>query len=82
MKSFAGILGMAKYIQSHAIAPEWNARVVAAGFAPPLDGITEVWTGGAQDPASDDAIAKAAMALVDDERRFVEMDASRCFLTK
>jgi uncharacterized protein (TIGR02118 family) len=80
--SFAGILGMAKYIQSHTIAPEWNARVVAAGFAPPLDGITEVWTGGAQDPASNDAIAKAAMALVEDERRFVEMGASRCFLTK
>jgi len=80
--SFAGILGMAKYIQSHTIAPEWNARVVAAGFATPLDGITEVWTGGAQDPASDDVTAKAAMALVEDERRFVEMGASRCFLTK
>jgi hypothetical protein len=64
-------------IQSHTIAPEWNARVVAAGFTPPLDGITEVWTGGAQDPASDDATAKAAMALVEDERRFVEMGASR-----
>jgi uncharacterized protein (TIGR02118 family) len=80
--SFAGILGMAKYIQSHTIAPEWNAGVVAAGFAPPLDGITEVWTGGPQDAASGDATAKAAMALVEDERRFVEMGASRCFLTK
>ena len=66
VKSFAGILGMAKYVQSHAIAPEWNARVVTAGFAPPLDGITEVWTGGARDTASDDDTAKAAMALVED----------------
>jgi hypothetical protein len=41
-----------------------------------------VWTGGARDPASDDATAKAAMALVEDERRFVEMGALRCFLTK
>lgn len=82
VKSFAGILGMAKYVQSHTIAPEWNARVTAAGFAPPLDGITEVWTGGAQDPSSAEAQAKASMALVEDERRFVEMGASRCFLTK
>ena len=34
---------------------------------------------GARDPASDNDTAKAAMALVEDERRFVEMGASRCF---
>ena len=83
VKSFAGTLGMAKYIQSHTIVPEWNARVTAAGFAAPLDGITEVWTGGAVDAsATPDDQAKAGMALVEDERRFVEMGASRCFMTK
>jgi hypothetical protein len=83
VKSFAATAGMAKYIQSHTIAPEWNARVLAAGFAPPLDGITEVWTGGERDPkATADDVARVGPVLVEDERRFVEMGASRCFLTK
>ncbi len=81
--SFAELLQMRKYVQSHTIAPEWNARVHAAGFAAPLDGITEVWTGPGTAPVADpDAAARAGMALVEDERRFVEMGASRCFMTK
>ena len=84
--SFAGLLGMSKYVQSHTTAHEINARSQAAiGFAPPLDGITEVWVpslaefekGGATE-----AERSASMALVEDERRFVEMGASRCFLTR
>jgi len=81
VKSFSELLNMQKYVQSHTIAPDWNARVTAAGFAPPLDGITEVWSSFGQ--ANDNPEApKAGMALVEDERRFVEMGASRCFLTR
>jgi hypothetical protein len=84
--SFAGILNMAKYVQSHTIEPETNATFQAGkGYAPPLDGVTEVWIpslrvleqgGGTQ------AERDASMALVIDERRFVEMGQSRCFLTR
>ena len=35
---------MARYIQSHTIAPEINKGFVQSrGLAEPLDGITEVW---------------------------------------
>ncbi len=84
--SFAKDVRAAKYIQSHTIAPEFNAAVVKSrGFAKPLDGITEVWwksiddlTAGSATPAAAQAYAK----LIEDERRFVEMSRSRCFLTK
>ena len=84
--SHARILNMAKYVQSHTIEPETNARFQAGkGYRPPLDGITEVWIpslavleqGGATQAERD-----ASMALVVDERRFVEMGESRCFLTR
>ena len=84
--SFAKVLNMVKYVQSHTIEPDMNARFETTnGYRPPLDGITEVWIpslrvleqGGATQAERD-----ASMALVVDERRFVEMGQSRCFLTR
>ena len=85
--SFAQATRGARYIQSHTIAPEINAGFVAGrGFAEPLDGITEVWINslaelerGSDDPEAGRA---ASAAMVEDERRFVQMDRSRCFLTR
>src|SRR5262245_56149414 len=48
--SFAGPLRMAKYVQSHTIAPETNAAFrTSRNFEAPLDGITEVWVNAGQD---------------------------------
>lgn len=82
--SFAGPLRMAKYVQSHAIAPEINAGMQAGrNYEPPLDGITEVWVNSLEEMAAGgEGAAEAAMALVEDERRFVQMDRSRLFLTR
>ncbi len=83
VKSFAEVLRMARYVQSHTIDPELNGA--ARGFQPPLDGITEVWVGGLADlggGGQTEEAPRAAAALVEDERRFVQMDASRCFLTR
>jgi hypothetical protein len=84
--SFAKDLRMARYIQSHAIAPEINQGFVAArGLAEPLDGITEVWTRSTADAdtgGATEGARRAGPALVEDERRFVEMGRSRCFFTK
>ena len=83
--SFARASGMCRYVQSHTIAPEINAGFAAArGLAEPLDGITEVWfpqlgAQGRGDPAD---AQRAGPALVEDERRFVEMGKSRCFFTR
>lgn len=77
---------MAKYVQSHAIAPEaseaWRA---SRNYAAPFDGLTEVWLNSLEDlrrGVETDAGRAAAAALLEDERRFVQMDRSRCFLTR
>lgn len=82
--SFAGPLKMAKYVQNHAIAPEVNAGIQAGrNYEPPLDGITEVWVNSLEEMAGGGEAAQAAgAALVEDERRFVQMDRSRLFLTR
>jgi hypothetical protein len=83
---YALAANMARYVQSHTIAPELNQAIGAGrGLAAPLDGITEVWTprDASRDPAAggDDA-RQAGPVLVEDERRFVDMSRSRCFLTR
>lgn len=82
--SFAGPLSMAKYVQSHAVAPDVNAGIQAGrNYEPPLDGITEVWVNSLEEMgAGGDAARDAGAALVEDERRFVQMDKSRLFLTR
>jgi hypothetical protein len=82
--SFAGPLRMAKYVQSHAIAPEVNAGLQAGrSYEPPLDGVTEVWVNALAEMGSGGhAAGDAGAALVEDERRFVQMDKSRLFLTR
>jgi hypothetical protein len=83
--SFARTLNMAKYVQSHTIESDTNARFEAGkGYKPPLDGITEVWIPSLEilEKGGGRAERDASMALVVDERRFVEMGQSRCFLTR
>lgn len=84
--SFGRDLRMARYIQSHTIAPEVNQGFVASrGLAEPLDGITEVWIRSmaeADAGGATEAGRRGGAALVEDERRFVEMGRSRCFFTK
>jgi uncharacterized protein (TIGR02118 family) len=84
--SFAKTMHAAKYIQSHTIAPEFNANLAATrGFGKPLDGITEVWWPSMNDMQAGSATPegqRVGTKLVEDERRFVEMSRSRCFLTR
>ncbi len=82
--SFAQATRAARYIQSHTIAPEINAGFVASrGFAQPLDGITEVWIRG-EDMGVDggEKAREGGRAMLEDEKRFVEMGRSRCFFTR
>lgn len=84
--SFAEPSRMAKYVQSHTIAPELNAGFQASrNYEPALDGITEVWVNSLADleaSGATEAGRRAGVTLVADERRFVQMEASRCFLTR
>lgn len=81
--SHAGTLNMAKYVQSHAIAPDVNAAIQAGrSYEPPLDGITEVWIDTRRETRAGGDAQAASAALVEDERRFVQMDRSRLFMTR
>ncbi len=82
--STARTLDMTRYIQSHTLAPDLNAAMAASrGLAEPLDGITEVWSEpGHSFDADPDERRRAGEILVEDERRFVQMDRSRCFFTR
>ena len=66
------------------IAPEINAALQAGrNYEAPLDGLTEVWVDPeAPGTANADEARAAAAALVEDERRFVQMDRSRLFMTR
>lgn len=80
---FADVSNLAKYVQSHTIAPEVNAGIVQTrGVLPPLDGITEVWVADPAASKDTEEARKAGEAMITDERRFVEMGKSRCFMTK
>ncbi len=84
VSSFARSNRMARYIQSHTTAPEINQMIgTSRGLAAPLDGITEVWIKPGDAPSPDpDAARRSGPALIEDERRFVEMGRSRCFITR
>lgn len=84
--SFADTLLMARYVQSHTVEDDLNeAFRQGRGLQPALDGITEVWLASLADleaSGETDAQRAASHALVEDERRFVDMGRSRCFLTR
>ncbi|MFN9926413.1 MAG: EthD domain-containing protein [Phenylobacterium sp.] len=85
VKSFAEPLRMARYVQSHTIPGLGDGAPNPRGFEPALDGITEVWVNSLADlegSGATEAGRRGGAALVEDERRFVQMDASRCFLTR
>ncbi len=77
---------MRKYVQSHAIAPDFNAKIRSEmGSAELLTGITEVWLDSIEDlqrAFEAEAGRKAGQLILEDEKRFVNMAQSCCFLTK
>lgn len=77
---------MRKYIQSHAVAPDFNAQLQSGrGLTAPLTGITEVWLDSIDDlqrAFETEEGRNAGQIMLEDEKRFVSLPQSRCFLTK
>lgn len=86
VRSFAEVTGAKKYIQSHTIEPENNARrAESRGFAPAYDGITEVWWDDLesyQGGADSEARRHAGATLAEDEAKFIDISQSRVFITE
>ncbi|KPI44842.1 uncharacterized protein AB675_2334 [Cyphellophora attinorum] len=80
---FAKALNMDKYVQSHTITDDFSESLrEKSGFAKALDGITEVWIVDPSKSPQDIAATGGSTRLIEDEKRFVELGQSRCFVTK
>jgi hypothetical protein len=69
-------LGIRRYVQTHTMADEMQAALRASRDAPePYDGIAELWYESLEAisaAVSTDAGRAAAVALLEDERRFID----------
>jgi uncharacterized protein (TIGR02118 family) len=79
-------LGAERYVQSHTVLPELNEMLRASrGNSAPHDGITEMWWSDL--PALQRALEtpegmEAGRDLIEDERHFIDLEASTLFLTE
>ena len=82
VKKHAATLGIKRYVQAHTIDPALSQGIVAARNAPdPYDGVAELWfdiTELADRLSNEDARA-AGLALLEDERRFIDLPRSPIF---
>ena len=86
VRRFAKTLRAKKYIQSHTIEPEINKFLMTSrGFAPPYDGIAEIWWDDVESfnvASTSLAAQEAYSALIEDEAKFIDIAQSRVFLTE
>ena len=86
VRSVAEVLGIRRYVQSHTVdTPVNDALRASRNTEPRFDGVAELWwdsidalVGALSDP---DAQAASA-ALLEDEARFIELEATSIFLTE
>ncbi len=84
MRSFQEVLGIRRYVQTHRVETPFNDALRQSRDAlEPFDGVAELWwddldalTSGA---SSADGLA-AGQALLEDERRFIDLAASALWL--
>jgi len=76
---------MRRYVQSHTLdSPIQQAIRDGRGSCEAYDGITEVWFDDLASIAGDgsDAALEAAQQLLEDERRFLDLERSSVFVTE
>lgn len=86
VRSHAEVLGIRRYVQAHTMADELHAALRGSRGAPDAyDGVAELWfdsleaLGGA---ALSDEGRAAALALLEDERRFIDHARSPLWLAE
>ncbi|MDP2919254.1 MAG: EthD domain-containing protein [Dehalococcoidia bacterium] len=86
VKSFAGVLSIRRYVQSHTKYDEINERMRAPQNRPPaFDGVAELWWDSIEErlPVNPDPERiKAGQVLFEDEKKFVDHAQSPNFLTR
>ena len=85
VKGLAAAFGARRYVQSHTITPQLaHSLTDGRDLAPDPDGLTEAWLDSIDDLARTPtrAALHATATMIEDERRFVDLSRSRCFLTQ
>jgi uncharacterized protein (TIGR02118 family) len=84
VRRHAGVLRIRRYVQTHALDTPYNEALRATrGTAAPYDGVAELWWDSVDELAAATGTADgraAGMALLEDERRFIDHAASSMFL--
>ena len=85
VRKHAVALGIRRYVQAHTIDhPVAVAAAAARGAPEPFDGVAELWFDGDEllRLMQTEAGAEAARALLEDERRFLDLGQSPIFLAE
>ena len=84
VRSHADVLGIRRYIQVHTIDDAISLAVAGSRHSPePFDGVAELWLDSLDAlmaSGSSDAGRAASRALLEDERRFIDLEHSPLFL--
>jgi uncharacterized protein (TIGR02118 family) len=86
VRSHAESLGIRRYVQVHAIDDAISTAIAGPRQSPePFDGVAELWLDSLDAliaSGSSEAGRAAAAALLDDERRFIDLERSPLFLAE
>ena len=85
VRQHASAIGITRYVQAHTIDPPGTQGIAAARGAPdPYDGVAEIWFDLQQlrALAQREAAVEAGRALLEDERRFIDLENSPIFITE
>ena len=82
VRRHAATLRIRRYVQLHTLDhPTQDALQASRGGPEAYDGVAELWWDGVEDLAGDDdAWRAAALALLEDERRFIDLERSPLFV--
>lgn len=80
----AELLRIRRYVQSHTLPDAAFATLAASRAGPPaFDGVAELWWDSLESMASPDPAARqAALELLEDEKRFIDLARSPLFLVE
>ena len=84
VRSHANVLGIRRYVQTHALDHPFNAALQASRGGPDgYDGVAELWWDSPEALAAATATPEgqaASAALLEDERRFIDLARSPLFV--
>jgi uncharacterized protein (TIGR02118 family) len=86
VRSHAATLGIRRYVQTHGLDHPIDAALQASRGGPEgFDGVAELWWDSAEALAgamATDAGRAASLALLEDERRFIDLERSPLFVAE